>query len=38
MRYCLKAAVRTHVGRIRANNEDNFYLQGKIREDGWAPR
>ena len=33
MRYCLKAAVRTHVGRIRANNEDNFYLQGKIRED-----
>ena len=33
MRFQLHAAVRTHVGKIRDNNEDNFYLQGTIRED-----
>ena len=29
----LEAAVTTHVGRVRTNNEDNFYLYGRIRED-----
>lgn len=33
MRFQLHAAVRTHVGKIRDNNEDNFYLQGTVRED-----
>ena len=33
MRFLLHAAVRTHTGKIRDNNEDNFYLQGTIRED-----
>ena len=33
MKYGLNAAARTHVGRVRSNNEDNFYLQGEIRED-----
>lgn len=32
MRFLLNAAVRTHEGRVRGNNEDNFYLQGVIRE------
>ena len=26
-------AARTHTGRVRSNNEDNFYLQGRYRED-----
>ena len=26
-------AARTHTGRVRSNNEDNFYLQGRCRED-----
>ena len=29
----LHAAVISHVGRVRSNNEDNFYLQGQIRQD-----
>lgn len=29
----IEAAVRTHTGRIRANNEDNFFLDDAIRED-----
>ena len=29
----LDAAATTHVGRVRTNNEDNFYLCGRIRED-----
>lgn len=33
MRFLLHAAVRTHTGKIRDNNEDNFYLQGTVRED-----
>lgn len=37
MKFMLRAAVRTHVGRVRENNEDNFYLQGSIREDVAQP-
>lgn len=29
----LDAAVKTHVGRVRQNNEDNFYLRGQLRQD-----
>lgn len=29
----LSASALTHVGCVRQNNEDNFYLQGHIRED-----
>lgn len=31
MRY--QAAVMCHVGRIRKNNEDNYYCNGKVRQD-----
>ena len=31
MKFMLNAAVRTHVGRVRSNNEDNFYLCGRYR-------
>ena len=33
MNFRISAAARTHVGRIRTNNEDNFYLQDHIRKD-----
>ena len=33
MSFRISAAARTHVGRIRTNNEDNFYLQKHIRRD-----
>ena len=33
----LRAAVRTHAGRIRENNEDNFYLQTRCRTDVTQP-
>lgn len=33
MRLGIKAAAVTHPGKVRANNEDNFYLQGHIREN-----
>lgn len=33
MKLKLDAAVHTHVGRVRRNNEDNFYLCGVCRED-----
>lgn len=33
MRRVLDAAVCTHEGRVRNNNEDNFYLMGRVRED-----
>lgn len=33
IKWMLTAAVQTHVGRVRANNEDNFYLEGQIRSD-----
>lgn len=29
----LKAAVYTHTGLVRQNNEDNFYLRGRLRQD-----
>ncbi len=28
MRYTIDAAVRNHIGKVRKNNEDNFYLNG----------
>jgi len=28
MRYTIEAAVRNHIGKVRKNNEDNFYLNG----------
>ena len=28
-----EAAVMCHIGHIRKNNEDNFYLNGQIRRD-----
>lgn len=33
MQLKIKAAVGTHVGKVRRNNEDNFYLNGYIRSD-----
>lgn len=33
MKLTLRAAVCTDVGRVRQTNEDNFYLQGAVRED-----
>lgn len=33
MKLKLRAAVQTHVGHVRANNEDNFYLSRHIRAD-----
>lgn len=33
MKLKLRAAVQTHVGHVRVNNEDNFYLRSHIRED-----
>lgn len=33
MKLQIKAAVQTHVGKVRANNEDNYYLKGHIRRD-----
>ena len=32
IKWMLTAAVQTHVGRVRANNEDNFYLEGRSEE------
>lgn len=29
----IRAAALTHAGKVRANNEDNFYLNGHIRKD-----
>lgn len=29
----IQASVICHVGRVRSNNEDNYYLQGEIRQD-----
>lgn len=29
----IESAVISHVGKLRANNEDNYYLDGKFRED-----
>lgn len=29
----IQASVICHVGRVRSNNEDNYYLQGQIRQD-----
>lgn len=33
MKRYLQAAVRSHVGRVRSNNEDNYYLCGHWRQD-----
>ena len=33
MKCMLDASVRTHCGKIRGNNEDNFYLCGQYRTD-----
>lgn len=33
MQFKIKTAVGTHVGKVRKNNEDNFYLSGHIRSD-----
>lgn len=33
MKFMLDASVRTHCGKIRGNNEDNFYLCGQYRTD-----
>lgn len=33
MKLRIRAAVRTDAGRVRANNEDNFYLNGRIRQN-----
>lgn len=33
MNLYVSASVISHVGQVRTNNEDNFYLQGHIRED-----
>ena len=33
MKFMVDGAARTHTGRVRSNNEDNFYLQGRYRED-----
>lgn len=33
MRLKIDGAVQTHTGRVRTNNEDNFYLCGRYRED-----
>lgn len=33
MKLKLHAAVQTHMGHVRGNNEDNFYLCGQIRTD-----
>lgn len=30
MRYTIEAAVRNHIGKIRKNNEDNFFLDGSF--------
>lgn len=32
MRYCVQAACGCHIGKIRKNNEDNFYFDGKCLE------
>ena len=29
MRYTIEAAVRNHIGKLRKNNEDNFFLNGR---------
>ena len=33
MKFKIDGAARTHTGRVRSNNEDNFYLLGRYRED-----
>jgi len=33
VKFKISAAAQTHVGNVRANNEDNFYLCGQIRTD-----
>lgn len=33
MKLWLEAAAQTHVGRVRSNNEDNYYLCGQWRQD-----
>lgn len=33
MKWKMEAAVQTHAGRVRGNNEDNFYLAGHIKEN-----
>lgn len=33
MKFQISAAAVTHTGRVRSNNEDNYYLCGQIRQD-----
>ena len=31
--YCLRVSVATHIGKVRGNHEDNFYLEGLYMND-----
>ena len=33
MKFRIHGAAHTHTGRVRSNNEDNFYLEGRYREN-----